>query len=121
MQQVQLVVASDFLRSDVAGQIDFDLSKQLLRDLGRACARHPGHHMLVDVRETRGFLSAEEIYCLVEVLEEVGLGEDCKLAILNRPKDDFDRAKLLEMCAKKRGLRVAAFRDFEAAFEWIRQ
>jgi hypothetical protein len=41
------------------------------------------------------------------------------VAVLTRPKDNFDRAAFLELCATNRGYHLRAFREFEEAFAWL--
>ena len=48
-------------------------------------------------------------------------GLKAQVAVVNRPKDDFDRGAFLELCAMNRGYQLKAFQDFEAAFTWLNE
>ena len=73
----------------------------------------------MDVREASAQLSAFQIYELVSVLGHAGSWRTWKIAMVYRPKDEFDRAKFFELCAQNRGFQVGAFQEFEAAVAWL--
>jgi hypothetical protein len=60
-----------------------------------------------------------DVWALARDLGSLGLTPANRVAILNRPKDDFDRAAFLELCAGNRGYHIRAFREFEDAFSWL--
>jgi hypothetical protein len=64
-------------------------------------------------------MSPVEVWELAASLEECGLGRRNRIAIINHPKDDFDRAAFFETCAANRGFNCRAFRDFEQALYWL--
>src|SRR5262249_5599415 len=84
-------------------------------------AEHDNHHILIDVREMPpgGKLSAVDVWEVASALEGLGIGRHNRIAILNAPKDRFDRAKFLETCAANRGFNIRAFRDFEEALHCL--
>ena len=117
---IRVIKASEFVRADVQGKPDLAASKQLLRELAAACVGCPDRHILIDTRATDApELTSLDLYELVQTLRELGLGLLNRIAILNRPRDTFDRARFFEMLAADRGLHVGAFKDFEAAFTWL--
>jgi hypothetical protein len=116
---IRLIRLKDFLRTDDTGTIDLQSSKRALKDLAAACAAHANHHVLIDVREATSKMSAVEVWELARSLEECGLGRDNRIAIVNHPKDEFDRADFFEWCASNRGYYFRAFRDFENALFWL--
>jgi hypothetical protein len=78
------------------------------------------HHVLMDVRDADGRgLSPHNVWDLAASLQEIGFGRSCRVAILNAPKDEFDRAEFFETCAANRGYTFRAFRDFEKALFWL--
>jgi hypothetical protein len=119
--KIQLIHIRDFLRTNVHGVIDLQSSKTLFKEIATASAEHGNHHILMDVREipAGGQLSAADVWEIASSLEEWGIGRDNRIAILNAPKDDFDRAKFLETCATNRDYTIRAFRDFEKALYWL--
>jgi hypothetical protein len=66
-----------------------------------------------------GKLSATDVWEIATSLEEWGICRHNRIAILNAPKDNFDRAAFLETCATNRGFDIRAFRDFEKALYWL--
>jgi hypothetical protein len=117
---IRLITAREFLRADVHEQLDLPASRELLRQLAAACVEDPGRHILVDVRDAGpGRLTSSDLFELVQALRELGLGLLNRIAILRRLHDTFDRPRFFEMLATERGIQVAVFDDFEAAFNWL--
>jgi hypothetical protein len=116
---IRLIHINDFLRTHASGTIDLETSKQVLRDIVAACREHPNHNVLIDSRETTNHMSALEVWQVAASLEKSGLDPEIRLAIVNDPKDAFDRADFFETCAANRGFNIRAFRDFEKALYWL--
>jgi hypothetical protein len=118
---IRLIHLKDFLRTNVQGVIDLDSTKALFKEIATASAKHSNHHILMDVRDipAGGQLSAADVWEIASSLEECGIGRHNRIAILNAPKDNFDRAAFLETCAANRGFNIRAFRDFEKALHWL--
>ncbi len=119
VHDIRVVHLSDFLRSDMHGHVDLEGCKLALQDIARACKDHDQHHVLIDTRDARTNLSVLEVWDIACSLEQIGIGRKNRIAILNAPKDDFDRAAFLETCAANRGFQIRAFREFEKAFYWL--
>ena len=120
-KNIRIIHIKDFIRADVDGHFDLERSRQLLKDLAGFTQDNPGQNILLDGREATSDLTTVDIFNLVSGLFEAGVGVRNKLAMLNRPKDDFDRAAFLELCAKNRGFNISAFRDFEEALAWLNE
>ena len=116
---VRLIRAQDFVQSDVNGVVDLQGTMRLLRETAAACLAHENHHVLIDVREARGKFTAPEVVELALTLRDLGFDRHHRIAILNDPRDGFDRAALFETVAATRGFYVRAFREFEDAFRWL--
>src|SRR5262245_55677074 len=117
---IRVITVRDFLRADVSGQLDLPASKRLLEELASACVGNPERHILIDGREASGSqLSSVDLLELVNTLRRLGLGLLNRIAILRVPRENFDRARFFEMLAADRGYHVAAFDDFEEAFDWL--
>ncbi len=117
---IRVIKASEFLRADIQGHVDLPTSKHILEQLAAAVAGHSDRDILVDIRGTEGpQLSSVELYELVQMLRQLGLGVLNKIAILRREREGFDRPRFFEMLATDRGLQVAVFEEFEPAFNWI--
>ena len=120
-QNIRIIHINDFVRADVDGHFDLKRSQELLKELAGFTRENPTQHILLDGREATSDLTTVDIFNLVSSLFEAGVGVRNKLALLNRPKDDFDRAAFLELCARNRGFNISAFRDFEAALAWLNE
>jgi len=118
--EIRQISIADFLRTDITGVFDFEATKVLLSEIVESCFRAGITRMLIDTRAARPRnIGVSDIYTLVMHLMLLGIDSHHRLAILNDPPDEFDRAKLFEECAALQGMNVAAFRDFEAALEWL--
>ena len=116
---MRVIPISEFLRTDVSGEIDLQASRAVLKELLVQCSRKNIHHILIDTRETSSRASTVDVWTLASDLGSLGMTADHRIAILNRPKDEFDRGAFLELCATNRGYQLRAFRDFEKAFTWL--
>jgi hypothetical protein len=118
---IHLMHLRDFLRRDVDGVIDVKASKRLLKEVANASVERDKHRILMDIRDIPpgGTLSVVDILEIARVLGELGIGQRNRIAILNDPKDDFDRGAFLETCAVNRGFNIRAFRDSEKARFWL--
>jgi hypothetical protein len=43
---------NDFIRKNASGELDYDRSFQAVREISTAASFHPGHNILIDLRET---------------------------------------------------------------------
>jgi hypothetical protein len=116
---MRVIPISEFLRTDVSGVIDLQASRAVLKELLGICLRENIHHILIDTREASSRSSTVDVWTLANDLGSLGMSNQHRIAILNRPKDDFDRGAFLELCATNRGYQLRAFRDFESAFTWL--
>lgn len=93
----------------------------LLSDAIWACVHGKVGRVLIDVRAASGTsLTTTQLAMLASVCQQVSPPPDVhRIAILNRPKDEFDRAAFLASAAQDAGWNIQAFRDFEVAFQWL--
>jgi len=116
---LKVIPISEFLRSDVTGVVDLKASRELLKGLVEICEKENLDRILIDGREASSSASTVDVWTLANDLGTLGLSREYRVAVLNRPKDDFDRMAFLELCATNRGYQLRAFRDFEEAFTWL--
>jgi hypothetical protein len=118
--EIHTVSIRDFLRTDVSGVIDFEASKAILTEIVLSCRERSISRVLMDAREAVPLdIGASDIYSLVMHLISLGFGRGHRIAVLDAPKDEIDRAKLFEQCAHEQGLNIASFREFEGALAWL--
>src|SRR4051794_12530170 len=96
---VRVIPIKEFLRTDVAGNLDLQTSRSLLQGIMRACKTHNVDRVLIDTREATSKASVADVWTLASDLSSMGLSPQHRVAIVNRPKDDFDRGEFLEVCA----------------------
>ena len=117
--EVRIIPIKEFLRTDVSGNLDLERSLIILRNLVEECKKHDVDRILIDTREATSNASMLDVWTLARKLTNSGLR--ARVAVVNRPKDDFDRGAFLELCAMNREYQLKSFRDFEAAFTWLNE
>jgi len=115
---VKIVPAREFIRTNANGEFDLEGTKELFLSVFAKMKDANVSEVIMDVREASSKLTAFEISELFSVLDRESWSA-LKIAIVNRPKDDFDRAKYFELCAHNRGYQVGAFQDYEEAVTWL--
>jgi hypothetical protein len=118
--EVRIIPITKFLLTDASGTL-METSLILLRDLLQACKEHNVDRLLIDTREATSSASVLDAWTLASNLTHSELSPKDRVAVLNRPEDDFDGAASLELCPTNRGYQLKAFHDFEAAFTWLNE
>jgi len=116
---VRVIPIREFMKTDIAGEIDLNASRGMLSELMEACKRQKMTRILIDCREASSHSTVLDVWTLARDLGALGVTLENRLAVLTRPKDNFDRAAFLELCATNRGYQLRAFREFEKAFAWL--
>ena len=116
---VRVIPIREFMKTDITGEVDVNATRDMLSQLMAACKRENMTRILIDVREASSHSSVLEVWTLAKDLGSLGVTHENRVAVLNRPKDHFDRGAFLELCATNRGYQLRAFREFEAAFAWL--
>ena len=49
---IKIYKIDDFIRKNESGEIDFDRSMKIIRELATAAAFHTNHNILIDLRDT---------------------------------------------------------------------
>ena len=116
---LQIVPAREFIRNNVNGEFDLESTKEVLLSVFSKMKNLDVSEVVLDVREASTKMTAFDLYQLLSIFDKVVHKGSWKIAIVNRPKDDFDRAKFFELCAQNRGYQVGAFQVFEEAVAWL--
>jgi hypothetical protein len=116
---VRIIPIREFMRTDISGELDVAATREMLSQIMQACKRENMTRILIDCREGSTHSTVTDVWTLAKDLESLGVIRENRIAVLNRPKDGFDRAAFLELCAVNRGYHLRAFRDFEGAFMWL--
>ncbi len=118
-QDIKIVSAREFVRTNAKGEFDLEETKNLLLTVFSKMKETNVSDVVLDVREASSTMTGVEVLKLFTDLHHLGSLSNRKIAIVYRPKDDLDRAKMFEVCAQKRGYQVGAFQDFEEAITWL--
>jgi hypothetical protein len=102
------------VKTDITGEIDLNASRGMLSKLMETCKREKMVRILIDCREASSHSTVLDVWTLARDLGSLGVTPENRVAVLTRPKDNFDRAAFLELCATNRG-----YRQFEEAFAWL--
>ena len=116
---VKIVPAKEFIRTNANGEFDLEGTKELFLSVFSKMKDADVSEVVLDVREAYSKMTAFDLYQLLPTLDRLGHKGSWKVAIVYRPKDDFDRAKFFELCAQNRGYQVGAFQVFEEAIAWL--
>lgn len=116
---VKIVPAREFIRTNANGEFDLEGTKELFLAVFSKMKEANASEVVMDLREATTKMTASDINELLSVLNHVGSWSTWKIAIVYRPKDDWDRAKFFELGAQNKGYRVEAFQGFEGALTWL--
>ena len=116
---ITILPAREFVRTKSSGEFDLDETRKASVEVFSKMKDGNISEVLLDNREVYTKMTASDILQLFWQLDHAGLLRGRKIAILNRPKDDFDRAKFFEACGQARGYQIGAFQEFEEAVTWL--
>lgn len=120
--ELQVIRASEFIRLDAQEYLDFEASKDALRELARACQKRGLDRALLDLRSlpvpTKRVFTPTELALLVSTFREAGFSRGQRLAILYE-HDIYGGVRNFAFISRMRGMDVQAFIGFEHAFEWL--
>ena len=118
---IKVYKIKDFIRKTESGDIDFDKSIQIVRELSAAAGFYTDHNVLIDLRETT--LSVAGMDDVMKIaMEFVQLMPSLNNRIANVVPSDAKRvlmAEKLEACMKIKKFQYKYFTDFEDAIEWL--
>lgn len=117
--QIRVLATPRLIHVIVREELDLPRSLRILSDLVAASDGHPDTPILVDTREAVATMSVTEVYQLATELSDSGVSHRNRLAVLNSPGPDFNRASFLEQLGQNRGLRLRHFHDYEASLVWL--
>jgi hypothetical protein len=120
--ELQIIRASEFICLDADEQLDFDESKQVLRNLAEACRKRGVDRALLDVRgmpvSPKPRFTPSQLAELVRTFHEAGFGKHQRLAVLYKT-DPHGGARMFAFISRIQGWQVRAFTEFEEALLWL--
>jgi hypothetical protein len=114
-----LIHATDFIRTTTKGDLDLEATRQMLLTVASLVTPPGSHDIFLDCRETTSKMSLSDITKLVDTMLDHRRLFGHKLAILTPEGEKFDTMQFMENYAVNRGLKVAAFTDYEQAINWL--
>jgi len=118
---IKIYKVKDFIRKTETGNIDFERSKKIVKELSITTESHTDHNILIDLRETT--VSASSIEDIMKIALEFGTYiSSFKNKIANIVPDDQERmiiANRFKACMDIQGFEYEIFTDYESAIEWL--
>jgi len=113
------IQAKDFIRTTTKGDLDVEATGRMLLTAESLVTPPGSHDLFIDCREATGKLSLAEVTKLVNTMLDHRSLFGHKLAILTLEGEKFQTMQFMENYAVNRGLKVAAFTDYEQAINWL--
>jgi hypothetical protein len=117
--EVRFDPSSRFICVTVEGEYGMDQARHMLAELRSAAIRHPDAPILIDTRTAQTTMTATDTYELGQALREQDVGTSVRMAIVNEPGREFNRASFLEELSRNRGLQIRNFHDLAPATAWL--
>jgi hypothetical protein len=113
--------AQHLIVMDASGILDLHASKAALAKLAADPGFDQRAEILLDLRDIECHMSTSDIYDLAVAMAwpDPVLPTRKRIAILVAGRVEFDHAEFLVMCAVNRGVRIAAFDDYDKADRWM--
>ena len=118
---IKIYKINDFIRLNESGNMDFDKTIEIVKEVAAAATFHTDHNILIDLRETTLlFYGMEEVIKIVMTF--VQLMPPFKNKIASLIPDDENRVsfeKNLKSCFDLHDFEFMYFTDYEDAIEWL--
>ena len=117
----EFFAAEHLIVMDAAGTLDLSASKAALKKLTEDPEFDAKSEILMDLRDIDCVMTIADIFELANAMAwpNPTLPTFKKVAVLVSGSVEFDHAKFLALCASNRGLRIAAFDDYDKAGDWL--
>jgi len=110
----------DFVKTDVQGVVDLELSRTVLRELAGLARHRHVPRILVDLRDTESGMTLADAVELVAGLPDLGVTPDTRIAVVFPPDSDrLKRALYVQALASGKGYEIRPFLDYAGAVEWL--
>jgi hypothetical protein len=120
--ELQVIRASEFVCLDADELLDFEATTKALQGLAQACHKRGLDRAMLDLRDIpvpdKPHFTATELAALVGTFRDAGFTRHQRLAVLYE-LDVHGGVRNFAFFGKMRGLQVQAFREFEAALQWL--
>jgi len=116
--KIKIIHAHDFIKVTPDGELDFEESEKLLKEIASIITPGDDYMILLDTRRVHSVLLPEQLWYLALEISKAGEKFRKKTAVVCA-NERFKDAQFLELCAENRGLQVHAFTSYELAIEWL--
>ncbi len=116
---IRIIHNREFVMTAPSGAVDIEKSRQMLLKLASMTMPPNDYDILIDCREVTSQPTITDIIQIVSFMLDHRSSFRNKLAILTHPGTRLEVAKFAELYAQNRGLKVAAFDNFESAIMWL--
>ena len=115
---VRVIEPKDFIRTTANGELDLDVSKELMRRTAKEMQSTPIRRILLDSRQAVANWTASSLYEIAVVFTDDPAFQNTRVAILTR-RERIDNARFMALVANSPGAQMMAFDDFEDAIDWL--
>jgi len=120
--ELQIIRPPDFIRLGTLGTIDFDSSKEALRQLAYACRKRGIFRSMLDLRDlpipAKPIFTPSELTALINTFPDIGMTSWHRLALLYRV-DPHHGVRMFAFIGTLKGWQMRSFIDFEEALTWL--
>lgn len=116
--KILIIHAQDFLKVTPEGKLDLEESIKILLEIASLVVPQDDYEIIIDTRKAHSVMSPTDMLKLVQVISAFGEKFRRKTAVIC-PRERFDHAKFLELCASHRGYEIHAFMVYEDAIDWL--
>ena len=116
--KIKIIHAHDFIKVTPDGVLDFEESEKLIKEIASLITPEDDYMILLDTRTVHSILLPIQLWYLTLEISKSGEQFRKKTAVVC-PRERFEQAKFLELCAENRGLHVQAFTSYEHAIDWL--
>ncbi len=110
----------DFIRKSEEGTIDIQQSLALVRKLAEIADFHRDSNIMIDLKDTVGSLSANELLqAALEFARHRNIFKNKIAVLMPIDEDRLARAKILHRAMDNNGFKFNYFTDYEEAIEWL--
>ena len=116
--KIRIIHAQDFLKATPEGKLDLEESTRILLEIAAMIVPQDDYDLIIDTRKAHSVMSPTDMLLLVQEVSTFGEKFRKKTAVIC-PRERFDHARFLELCASNRGYEIHAFTAYEEAIDWL--
>ena len=118
---IKIYKIDDFIRKNESGEIDFDRSMKIIRELATAAAFHTNHNILIDLRDTTVTTNSmnDILKITIEMARFKSIFKNKIASVIPDNEERLSIAKQFKACLDIKDFQYNFFTDFEDAIEWL--